>query len=79
MEQAAMKPWDKLDGEGGTAYTAFLIFRDMRLTMKISRETIARRLATSISTIDSFEAGVIGLEDQCRRRVALTLVAGCSL
>src|SRR2546429_1703769 len=32
-------------------------FRDMRLRMKVSRETIARRLATSPSTVDNFEAG----------------------
>jgi len=36
------------------------IFRNMRLTMKVSRETIARRLATSASCVDSFEAGAIG-------------------
>jgi transcriptional regulator with XRE-family HTH domain len=35
------------------------IFRDMRLTMKVSRETIARRLAASPSTIDNFEAGAV--------------------
>jgi transcriptional regulator with XRE-family HTH domain len=35
------------------------IFRDMRLTMKVSRETIARRLATNASTIDNFEAGAV--------------------
>ena len=32
----------------------------MRLTMKVSRETIARRLATSTACIDSFEAGAVG-------------------
>src|SRR5882757_1705712 len=36
------------------------IFRTMRLTMKVSRETIARRLATSPSSIDNFEAGAVG-------------------
>jgi hypothetical protein len=36
-----------------------LIFRNMRLTMKVSRETIARRLATNPSSIDSFEAGAV--------------------
>ena len=36
------------------------IFRNMRLTMKVSRETIARRLATSTASIDTFEAGAIG-------------------
>jgi transcriptional regulator with XRE-family HTH domain len=35
------------------------IFRNMRSVMGVSRETIARRLATSPSTIDSFEAGAI--------------------
>ena len=35
------------------------IFRNMRSAMKVSRETIARRLATSPSTIDNFEAGAI--------------------
>ena len=34
-------------------------FRDMRLRMKVSRETIARRLATSPSTVDNFEAGAV--------------------
>ncbi len=34
-------------------------FRDMRLRMKVSRETIARRLATSPATIDNFEAGAV--------------------
>ena len=33
------------------------IFRSMRSAMNVSRETIARRLATSTATIDSFEAG----------------------
>lgn len=36
------------------------IFRNMRLAMKVSRETIARRLATSIASVDSFESGAIG-------------------
>lgn len=35
------------------------MFRNMRSAMKVSRETIARRLATSPSTIDNFEAGAI--------------------
>jgi Helix-turn-helix domain len=35
------------------------IFRNMRLAMKVSRETIARRLATSTACIDSFEAGAV--------------------
>jgi hypothetical protein len=35
------------------------IFRNMRLTMKVSRETIARRLATSTACIDSFEVGAV--------------------
>jgi hypothetical protein len=35
------------------------IFRNMRLTLKVSRETIARRLATTVSTIDNFEAGAV--------------------
>jgi hypothetical protein len=36
-----------------------LIFTRMRQTMNVSRETIARRLATRASTIDDFEAGAI--------------------
>jgi helix-turn-helix protein len=36
-----------------------LIFRNMRLAMKVPRETIARRLATTTATIDSLEAGAI--------------------
>ena len=35
------------------------IFRNMRSAMGVSRETIARRLATNPSTIDNFEAGAI--------------------
>jgi hypothetical protein len=35
------------------------IFRNMRLAMKVSRETIARRLATSAACVDSFEAGAV--------------------
>lgn len=37
------------------------LFRDMRLTLKISRETFARRLATNTATIDNFEAGAVGM------------------
>jgi hypothetical protein len=36
------------------------IFRNMRLAMRVSRETIARRLATSPSTVDSLEQGAVG-------------------
>jgi hypothetical protein len=36
------------------------IFRNMRLTLKVSRETVARRLATSTACIDNFEAGAVG-------------------
>jgi Helix-turn-helix domain len=35
------------------------IFRSMRLTMKVSRETIARRLATTPACVDNFEAGAV--------------------
>jgi cytoskeletal protein RodZ len=35
------------------------IFRNMRLSMRASRDMISRRLATSPSTIDDFEAGAI--------------------
>lgn len=35
------------------------IFRNMRLALKAPREAIARRLATTPSTIDDFEAGAI--------------------
>jgi Helix-turn-helix domain len=35
------------------------IFRNMRLAMKVSRETIARRLATSTTCVDNFEAGAV--------------------
>jgi hypothetical protein len=35
------------------------MFRGMRQALKVPRETIARRLATSPSTIDNFEAGAI--------------------
>jgi cytoskeletal protein RodZ len=36
------------------------IFRNMRLAMKVSRETIARRLATNTACVDTFEAGAVG-------------------
>ncbi len=36
------------------------VFRNMRLAMRVSRETIARRLATTSATIDSFEQGAVG-------------------
>jgi hypothetical protein len=36
-----------------------LIFRKMRHAMKVSRETIARRLATSPACVDNFEAGAV--------------------
>ena len=35
------------------------IFRNMRHAMKVSRETIARRLATSTVCVDNFEAGAV--------------------
>jgi DNA-binding XRE family transcriptional regulator len=35
------------------------IFRNMRLAMKVPRETIARRLAISTATIDAFETGAV--------------------
>jgi DNA-binding XRE family transcriptional regulator len=35
------------------------MFRSMRSAMGVSRETIARRLATNPSTVDSFETGAI--------------------
>ena len=41
----------------GATTSSVQIFRNMRLTMKVSRETIARRLATSAACVDSFEVG----------------------
>src|SRR5690242_8161371 len=35
------------------------IFRNMRLAMKVPRETIARRLAVSTACVDTFEAGAV--------------------
>jgi hypothetical protein len=35
------------------------MFHNMRLTLKVSRESIARRLATSPAMVDTFEAGAI--------------------
>src|SRR5262245_37372340 len=35
------------------------IFHSMRVSMKVSRETIARRLAIPVATIDTFEAGAV--------------------
>jgi hypothetical protein len=36
------------------------IFHNMRLSMKASRDLIARRLATAVSTVENFEAGAVG-------------------
>ena len=44
---------------GGRDEQVAQMFRNMRAAMGVSRETIARRLATSPSTIDNFEAGTI--------------------
>jgi hypothetical protein len=46
--------------DGGRDEQLALIFRNMRLAMRVSRETIARRLATTAATIDSFEQGAVG-------------------
>jgi transcriptional regulator with XRE-family HTH domain len=46
-------PWSARDEQLGKT------FRDMRQAMKVSRETIARRLATTPSTIESFETGAV--------------------
>lgn len=35
------------------------IFTNMRLAMKVTRDTVARRLATSIFTIEAFETGML--------------------
>jgi hypothetical protein len=35
------------------------IFHSMRVSMKASRETIARRLAIAVATLDTFEAGAV--------------------
>ncbi|MFZ0851486.1 MAG: helix-turn-helix domain-containing protein, partial [Hyphomicrobiaceae bacterium] len=35
------------------------IFRNMRAALKVPRDALARRLATSTAVIDSFEAGAI--------------------
>ena len=35
------------------------IFHNMRVAMKVSRGTIARRLATAVTTVDTFEAGAV--------------------
>jgi hypothetical protein len=35
------------------------MFHNMRVTMKVSRGTIARRLATAVATVDTFEAGAV--------------------
>jgi len=36
-----------------------LMFRNMRLAMRVPRETIARRVATTTAIIDNFEAGAV--------------------
>jgi hypothetical protein len=46
-------------GDGARDEQLGQIFRNMRLTMKVSRETIARRLATTPSIIETFEAGAV--------------------
>jgi transcriptional regulator with XRE-family HTH domain len=56
---------DQSDGHGDPASVRDeqlgKIFRDMRHAMKVSRETIARRLATSPATIESFESGAVAM------------------
>ncbi len=36
MEAAILKPWDKLDGETGAAYSAFCVYRDMGTSRNLS-------------------------------------------
>jgi hypothetical protein len=44
---------------GGRDEQVGKIFRNMRSALKVSRDALARRLATSAAVIDSFEAGAI--------------------
>jgi hypothetical protein len=48
-----------LGGDPGRDEQLAQIFLNMRTAMKVSRETIARRLATTASTIESFESGAV--------------------
>ncbi len=48
-----------LEASAGRDEQVGQIFRNMRVAMNVSRETIARRLATSSTTVDNFEAGAI--------------------
>jgi hypothetical protein len=50
---------DPSDASGWQDAQLGQIFRNMRLAMKVSRETIARRLATSTVCVDNFEAGAV--------------------
>jgi hypothetical protein len=56
---AAHAQWG-LGIDGGRDEQLAQIFRNMRMAMRVSRETIARRLATTSATIDSFEQGAVG-------------------
>ena len=48
------------DDEAGRDIELGRIFRHMRAAMKASRESIARRLAVAVATIDTLEAGAVG-------------------
>lgn len=48
------------DPSGGRDDQLGQIFRNMRVALKLTREGLARRLATHPHTIDDFEAGAVG-------------------
>lgn len=60
VTQFPSPPLAHQDHAGGRDEQLGQIFRNMRLAVKVPRETIARRLATSPATIDAFEAGAVG-------------------
>src|SRR5215467_9956485 len=47
------------------------IFRNMRLAMKVSRETIARRLATNTVCVDNFEARAVAALPHAKETVRI--------
>jgi transcriptional regulator with XRE-family HTH domain len=47
------------------------IFRNMRAAMRLSREALARRLATTLATVDDFEAGAVASLPHWRETVRI--------
>ncbi len=61
VQPVAQMPPTLPNHDPGVAHDVQLgqIFTNMRLAMKVSRDTIARRLATSVFVVDAFETGTV--------------------